>query len=272
MLKKHTQILTSAFLLILLSSTYAFAQGEIGFRIPVYASEDQLKEYFEYRVDSTQTTPDQDYVEYPGMGQVCEEEELFYQLPNLRNFSYSFDNVNWQSVVQLTMTDFSNPNQESTWDIPDAIGESLYLKFVLLAPNQALEIIELGPFEIVDCYQGEIFPSKGTSTTTTMSPLFNVVSKTDLEENTNEQLKVQIGPNPIINDLNIHYTIGKEERVDIHLYDLTGRLVEVIQEDANTLAGIHNIRYDMRDLVEGLYIVKLKMGETNKAFRVYKTS
>ncbi len=216
---------------------------------------------------------DEEYPDYVGQGRVCTTDELIYGLPFTGGFSYQFvtagatpTDVNWtfHSVFFI--------NQQYTWEIPDHPGKQFYIKFT----GGGGDPIVLGPFNIIDC-GGKIIgdPIDGD---------FNVDddgiiliphptgNKTDITEESITELKMQIGPNPVVDNLNIHYTTNKEGTTSIYLYDATGRLVEVVQEQVNNFAGTHNIRYNAANLGEGLYIVEMRMNETSKYFKVYKAN
>ncbi len=74
---------------------------------------------------------------------------------------------------------------------------------------------------------------------------------------------LSIYPNPVSNTLNI-VTLNPELNNEISIYDLQGKKVKVIELD-----NIRRQRIDIKELVKGIYIVKLK-GEENFAYKLIK--
>lgn len=73
-------------------------------------------------------------------------------------------------------------------------------------------------------------------------------------------LGLQIYPNPIHKNCNIRYTLPQNTKVNILIYDVTGRLVkEIINENQNI--GSYNKTFNMTNLSRGIYFIRL---QTNK--------
>ena len=69
-------------------------------------------------------------------------------------------------------------------------------------------------------------------------------------------LKLQIYPNPVRKKCNVKYTLPKQTRVNISLFDVTGRLIKgIINEHQN--AGFYHETFDMSNLAQGIYFIKL---------------
>ena len=82
-----------------------------------------------------------------------------------------------------------------------------------------------------------------------------------------EELKAEavITPNPASEKVSIDLTMENSEMVEVTLYDLAGKKVDVISSRQSMSAGKHNISYDNPGFA-GLYLVKIKgeSGEFNK--------
>jgi hypothetical protein len=71
------------------------------------------------------------------------------------------------------------------------------------------------------------------------------------------KFSLQIYPNPINKQCNIKYNLPREIKVNISMFDVTGRLIkEIINEKQNV--GIYNKTFDMTDLPQGVYFIRLK--------------
>ncbi|MCK4414543.1 MAG: T9SS type A sorting domain-containing protein [Candidatus Eisenbacteria sp.] len=73
-------------------------------------------------------------------------------------------------------------------------------------------------------------------------------------------------PNPISPSTSIVFALPQQERVDLAVYDLTGRRIKTLVRGARD-AGVHAIEWDGRDewgatAASGVYFYKLRVGET----------
>jgi hypothetical protein len=68
-------------------------------------------------------------------------------------------------------------------------------------------------------------------------------------------------PNPFRDDLNIRFSLEKENNVLIKILSLLGELATKPLEQKYE-HGIHNCRFDLSHLPAGVYICKIEMGET----------
>ncbi len=77
---------------------------------------------------------------------------------------------------------------------------------------------------------------------------------------------LEVYPNPVQKECNIEYNLPQKSKVNISLFDVTGRLVqEIINEKQNT--GKYSRTFDMTDLSQGVYFIKFnteKCSETKK--------
>jgi hypothetical protein len=67
-------------------------------------------------------------------------------------------------------------------------------------------------------------------------------------------------PNPFNNSTTITYTVPKQVRVTLTVYDLQGRIVRVIEEGQRK-AGKYMLNIDSRNMNKGVYMYRLQAGE-----------
>jgi len=96
-------------------------------------------------------------------------------------------------------------------------------------------------------------------------PLTVEVFPTGVEEGPDARLSFPGNyPNPFNPKTNIVYDLPEPARVDLRVYDVAGRLVRVILDDAATEAGPHTAVWDGRDdrgarLASGVYLCRLEI-------------
>ena len=75
-----------------------------------------------------------------------------------------------------------------------------------------------------------------------------------------ENLAVSLYPNPTIDESNISFQLNNENKVKIEVYDLNGGIVAApLNKKLN--AGNHNIKVNIGQASNGLYIVKMTVGK-----------
>jgi hypothetical protein len=68
-------------------------------------------------------------------------------------------------------------------------------------------------------------------------------------------------PNPFSSETRISYQLGKEAPVTVEIKDLTGKVVQLLEEGTQA-AGLHTVRVTKSNLDSGIYFYTLKAGET----------
>ncbi len=68
-------------------------------------------------------------------------------------------------------------------------------------------------------------------------------------------------PNPMEEEGNIHYVVHKENKINVSLYDLNGKLVQELQNQ-NIGKGIYNLSFHSGSMKKGNYIVVIESGTT----------
>lgn len=109
--------------------------------------------------------------------------------------------------------------------------------------------------------EGAIFTARiescSNSSATNISPIANV----EVDKETKNIPPIKIYPNPFRNRSNIVLHLEEEKVVEIHLYDLSGRLVQTIIQKEIQAAGIHQFQIDGASMESGFYIVRIGIGE-----------
>ncbi|MCK4252526.1 T9SS type A sorting domain-containing protein [candidate division WOR-3 bacterium] len=77
-------------------------------------------------------------------------------------------------------------------------------------------------------------------------------------------------PNPIYKECNIEYNMSQKTNVNISVFDVVGRLIEeVINENQN--AGVYRKTFDMTDLPQGVYFIRLSTEKITEAIKIVLT-
>ncbi len=67
-------------------------------------------------------------------------------------------------------------------------------------------------------------------------------------------------PNPFNPETTIQYSLTASSRVQLHIFDMRGRLVKTVVNEMQT-AGIHEVTVKAGDLPSGTYIYQLQAGD-----------
>ena len=88
-----------------------------------------------------------------------------------------------------------------------------------------------------------------------------LVSMVDVDEAENNQISLQLQPNPAQNTLNLTWNIDLNNEASLRIYDITGK--EVLSRKLNqNIPGQDGITLDISALSEGMYVVHLESGNT----------
>jgi len=109
-----------------------------------------------------------------------------------------------------------------------------------------------------------------------MNRMAQELSSQDIEEHNQQSLSLldQVfhaslsnQPNPFSEVTQISYRLDTERSVSLHIYDATGRKVTTLLDENLQTAGQHQVKFDGRDLPNGIYFSVLQAGsfqETQK--------
>lgn len=63
-------------------------------------------------------------------------------------------------------------------------------------------------------------------------------------------------PNPFQRSTRIRFSLDRDERIRLELFDLLGRRVKILADDTFT-RGYHTVELDAADLASGVYIYRI---------------
>lgn len=84
-----------------------------------------------------------------------------------------------------------------------------------------------------------------------------------------EKAKMLIFPNPLVNSAAISYELETASKVDIKIYNLSGRMVKQLNTTSGN-AGKNTVEFDASNLPSGTYIVKFSSGKANQTAKFIK--
>ncbi len=73
-----------------------------------------------------------------------------------------------------------------------------------------------------------------------------------------QQLRLTVAPNPLINQGVLHYTLSQPGRVRLVVYDISGRMQRVLRNEYQA-AGSYSLPMDTKGLSAGVYLVRLEV-------------
>ncbi len=89
--------------------------------------------------------------------------------------------------------------------------------------------------------------------------LNNPNTLTGLQLSKSEKLALEVFPNPVIDDLNLTFTVSREP-MEIDVFDIMGR--KVFSKKVSSAIGMHTIAKSEMSLQSGTYILKCKQGNS----------
>jgi hypothetical protein len=98
-------------------------------------------------------------------------------------------------------------------------------------------------------------------------PLSEILDVNEIESR-NEELELIVYPNPVKHLSIISYQLPTKSRINLSIFDLTGRQVKIIDNGELRMENRkYSVNIDVGDFRSGVYFVKL---ETNEGIRVMK--
>ena len=94
-----------------------------------------------------------------------------------------------------------------------------------------------------------------------------------VNDNDNNNINFQVYPNPIKDILNIKYEISKSSKVEVNIYDVMGREIQLIIDNGQLTmkkAGIQTLTLNARELKSEVYFVKLSTDSGTKVGKFIK--
>jgi hypothetical protein len=176
-----------------------------------------------------------------------------------------------------------------------------YLSDVVMFVYQATNCSTMTMIDCIDTYNGNAMPKSiktgivagsqiyvRIGTKTNISGLFNIVvlnsavpvttppngggsnedSNARLAEDIQNEVDMQVFPNPATEQFTLKMNYPTSETVTISVLDLTGK--EVFAQSLNWEEGENSIEVPIQNLASGLYMVTLKGSQTLKTAKIYK--
>jgi hypothetical protein len=91
---------------------------------------------------------------------------------------------------------------------------------------------------------------------------FNIIIRKGKSANPNDYIKPQPSiimnyPNPFSSGTTIKFSLPEKEDITLTIFDIVGRRIEEITK-GNYNAGIHNIYWQNKNILPGIYLLELK--------------
>jgi hypothetical protein len=100
------------------------------------------------------------------------------------------------------------------------------------------------------------------------SAKINPSQTTGIREVVFDNAMIKIYPNPTSHYLNIDLKLQKPETLEIKLNDMTGKEVKTILPAMTNFNSELKMRAALNDLDNGLYLLKIKVGDTEKTIKI----
>lgn len=87
-----------------------------------------------------------------------------------------------------------------------------------------------------------------------------------------DNIRLNVYPNPTNNEINIEFYLNKPEQVKIGLYDMSGKLIEILSDkpgtQGNNLLTLKSKALQRKEVNTGFYIIKLSYGKNCYSQRI----
>lgn len=102
-----------------------------------------------------------------------------------------------------------------------------------------------------------------------VNPIMNVTAINDLNV---QEHQLVVYPNPTSNQININYNLKVNSTVNIELFDMVGQSVKTLLPLTTQTADKYKNRFQLTDLVSGMYFIKLKINDTESIVKLFITN
>ena len=117
---------------------------------------------------------------------------------------------------------------------------------------------------------GKIILGGSSDTSIALARYTNASIVTGTIHLTLQKQKPLIFPNPIHNEAMLQYTLEKEERISINVYDINGRIAKTILSNQTQSSGIQKQQMNLEDLKAGTYIIRISNGDGDMEVKIVK--
>lgn len=84
------------------------------------------------------------------------------------------------------------------------------------------------------------------------------INQQELSNPLSTEIPLKVYPNPFYNNTTIEYQLNREEKVNLFMYDLSGKLIKAMVKNELQPAGVYQYDFNKADLKEGMYLLYLK--------------
>jgi hypothetical protein len=202
----------------------------------------------------------------------------------------------WSAIVQFitynnapsvqtskpNITDTVDPKQATTFEYlisdsdNDQLTSNLHLwsattDTIINLTNNSQYILPKDKLKEKTAYSYTITSSDGKKNTTSSTETFNTIS-TGIEE-VIDKAEYKIYPNPTTESVNLEYTLKQKAIIRTKMYDMTGKLEKVLQEQEQ-YPGTYKKTINLQEFGSGMYIIKTEIvtnsGTYNKVGKIIK--
>lgn len=146
------------------------------------------------------------------------------------------------------------------WDWGDATSPSI-------GQTQSHTYATAGTYIVCSYY----FDLLDTATCNAQSCQTITVSATGITSQNMPSFNVAASPNPFSSELNINITLPESQKVEMIVYDVTGKEVAFLQ-NGTMVSGISTINWKPVGLSEGVYFLQVKTGDIITTKKIVFTS
>lgn len=127
-----------------------------------------------------------------------------------------------------------------------------------------IHIISAGTSNIIASQIGNLNYNSANEVTQilTVSPL------TSVQNQENDEFKIKVYPNPVLNSLCIDYFLNEKSSVNIEIFDLQGKMILNLMAKQLQADGYSHHLFDLSNLGNGLYFVIIRIGVLTKSIKI----
>ena len=85
------------------------------------------------------------------------------------------------------------------------------------------------------------------------------------------KFSLEVYPNPFVSETNVAYTLEKDSKVIIELYDINGSFIKLVSQELQN-AGNHSTIINGNNITAGVYIVKISVNGNVTSKQIIKTN
>ncbi len=112
---------------------------------------------------------------------------------------------------------------------------------------------------VIDTLNQETLASGVTNAIGFVTLGWTIVSNEDRPEIPNEMQVSNVFPNPVISRATVDFTVGKNEQINVEIFDLLGRRVGSYDQSLN--AGGYKLLFQVNGLAKGVYFARISYGD-----------